>query len=263
MTPVDQSKSREISGAPSITVVDSYDEMSRRAADAVAETITAHPTGAITLPTGSTPLGMYQELVRRIEDGSVDFSGVQLFCLDDYLGQTPDDEASLTGWLKREFLDPGKLPAGNIHYIPTTADDPHAAAVAYESAIREHGGLELAVVGLGPNGHIAFNEPGSDPDAPTRVIELTQESRDQNAAYYEGKAEIPQQAITMGLGTILSARRIVMIVSGKAKAGIVKQTLEGPMTSDVPGSWMRLAGDRLEVLLDAGAASELSDAPDQ
>jgi glucosamine-6-phosphate deaminase len=257
MTSVDQSRSREISGVPSISVLDTYAELSKRAAEAVVETIAARPVSAVTVPTGSTPLGMYQELVRRIEDGSADFAGVQIFCLDDYLGQTPEDQASLTGWLKREFLDPGRIPAGNIHYIPTTADDPHAAAARYEDEMREHGGLELAVVGLGPNGHVAFNEPGSDPDSRTRVVDLTEESRDQNAAYYEGEAEIPRQAITMGLGTILSARRIVMIVSGAAKAGIVRQALEGPMTSDVPGSWMRLAGSRLEVLLDAEAASAL------
>jgi glucosamine-6-phosphate deaminase len=260
MTSVDQSQSREINGMPSITVLGTYDELSRRAADAVVETISAHPASAITVPTGSTPLGMYQELVRRIEDGAADFAGVQIFCLDDYLGQTPEDQASLTGWLKREFLDPGRIPAGNIHYIPTTADDPHAAAEQYEDDIRDHGGLELAVVGLGPNGHVAFNEPGSDPDSRTRVVGLTEESRDQNAAYYEGNAQIPQRAITMGLGTILTARRIVMIVSGAAKADIVRHALEGPMTSDVPGSWMRLAGSKLEVLLDADAASALSGA---
>ena len=258
MTSVDQAGSCEISGSPSLTVVETYEKMSQRAADVVVETITAHPTGSITVPTGSTPLGMYQELVRRIHAGTADFSGVHIFCLDDYLGQTPDDTASLTGWLVREFLTPGEIPAANIHYIPTSADDPHAAAAQYEADIREHGGLELAVVGLGPNGHVAFNEPGSDPDAPTRVVDLTQESRDQNAAYYEGQPEIPAQAITMGLGTILSARRILLIVSGKAKAGIVRETLEGPLTADVPGSWLRLAGSRLEVLLDTAAASELT-----
>jgi len=258
MTSVEHAGSREIGGSPSLTVVETYDELSQRAADVVTETIATHPASAITVPTGSTPLGMYQELVRRIQAGTADFSGVHIFCLDDYLGQAPDDEASLTGWLIREFLEPGQIPAGNIHYIPTTADDPHAAAARYEEEIRERGGLELAVVGLGPNGHVAFNEPGSDPDARTRVVDLTPESREQNAAYYEGEPEIPPRAITMGLGTILAARRILLIVSGAAKAGIVRQTLEGPMTSDVPGSWLRLAGSRLEVLLDKDAASELS-----
>lgn len=242
---------------PTITVVDDYDAMSRRAADVVVETIRTDPTAAITVPTGSTPAGMYEELVRRIADGAADFSQIQIFCLDDYLGTTPEDEANLTKLLIAEFLKPGNIPDENVHYIPTMADDPHAAAEAYEQAIDDAGGLALAVVGLGTNGHIAFNEPGSPADARTRVIDLTQESRDQNAAYYGEGAVVPEQAITMGLGTILAARKIVLIASGDGKADIVREVLKGPMTSDVPGSWLRLAGDRLEVVLDKAAASAL------
>lgn len=244
--------------APTVTVVDDYDAMSRRAADVVVETVRAKPTAVITVPTGSTPGGMYKELVERINAGTVDVSQVRIFCLDDYLGTTPEDEASLTKLLIRDFLRPAKIADENVHYIPTKADDPHAAAEEYEQAITDAGGLEVAVVGLGPNGHIAFNEPGSDADARTRVVDLTQESRDQNAAYYGEGAFIPEQAITMGLGTILAARRILMIVSGEAKADIVREVLEGPMTSDVPGSWLRLAGERLEVVLDKDAASALT-----
>ncbi len=245
-------------GTPTLTVVRDYEAMSCRAADVVVQAIQAHPDGAITVPTGSTPSGMYQELVDRIHRGDADFSRVQIFCLDDYLGQTPEDEASLTKLLIQEFLEPGDIPAENVHFIPTTTADPHAAAEQYEREIVEAGGLELAVVGLGPNGHIAFNEPGSGPDTRTRVIDLTQESRDQNAAYYEG-AEIPAQAITMGLGTILGAKRILMIVSGQSKSEIVRETLTGPMTSDVPGSWLQLAGARLEVVMDKDAASALKE----
>jgi glucosamine-6-phosphate deaminase len=246
----------EAVSSPKVTVVADYDAMSMRAADVVTELVRTNPAAAITVPTGSTPVGMYEELVRRIKAGELDFSHVTIFCLDDYLGQTPDDEASLTKLLKQDFLDPAGIPDENVRYMPTTADDPHAAAVAYEEAIREAGGLDLAVVGLGPNGHVAFNEPGSGPDARTRVIDLTLESRDQNAAYYDG-AEIPAQAMTMGLGTIIGSRRIVMIVSGDEKAEITRDMLQGEMTSDLPGSWLRLAEDRLEVVLDKDAASAL------
>lgn len=242
---------------PAVTIVEDYDAMSVRAADVIAETIRANPSCAITVPTGSTPVGMYAELVRRVNAGELDVSSVTIFCLDDYLGRTPSDDASLTKLLKQEFLDPAGIPDEHVHYMPTLAEDPDAAAEAYEAAIREAGGLALAVVGLGPNGHVAFNEPGSGPDTRTRVINLTQESRDQNAAYYEG-ASIPDKAITMGLATVLEAGRIVMIVSGASKAGIVHQMLHGEMTSDLPGSWLRLAGDRLEVVLDRDAASGLT-----
>lgn len=244
-------------GKPKISIVDDYDAMSILAADRVAEVITAYPDAAITVPTGSTPAGMYAELVRRIQSGELDASRARIFCLDDYLGQTPEDEASLTKLLLREFLEPAGIPMENVHFIPTVSDEPHAAVVQYEADIAAAGGLKLAVIGLGPNGHVAFNEPGSGPDTRTRVVDLTRESREQNAAYYEG-AEIPEQAITMGIGTILGAERIVMIVSGEGKAGIVGEMVKGPMTNDLPGSWIGQAGERAELIVDRAAAAELS-----
>lgn len=246
------------SGRYSLTVVDDYAQLSGLAADAVSETLARKPGAALTLPTGDTPLGMYRELVRRIDAGELDFSQAQFFCLDDYLGATPEHEASLTRWLKQVFLDPANLPAEHIHYVPTTATDTAAAAAGYDQAIADCGGLELAVVGLGPNGHIGFNEPGSGPDDPTRVVDLQAATRAQSAAYWDGHADIPAQAMTMGLGTVLQAKRIVLIVSGTGKAEIVRKSLEGPETTDVPGSFLRRAGSRLEVILDPGAASDLA-----
>lgn len=236
-----------------------YAAMSRLAADAVADTIQSNPGAAITLPTGETPRGMYQELVSRIGNGNLDFSRLQLFCLDDYLGKKITDEASLTGWLNDVFLEPGRIPRANTHFIPTIDPDPQSAAAEYDRDIRSAGGLELAVVGIGLNGHVGFNEPGSAPDSRTRVVDLTPVSREQNAAYYQGDQTIPKQAITMGLGTILEARRIVLIVSGPSKADILRQALEGPITIDVPASHLRSAGDRLDVIADADAAELLSD----
>ena len=241
-----------------LSVVESYREMSKQAADAVQETLERDSDAAITMPTGSTPVGMYEELVRRIRAGTLDMSQAHIFCLDDYLGQSRDDEASLTRWLFDVFLTPAGIPEEHIHLVPATANDPEAAAAAYEAELAELGGLELAVVGLGPNGHVAFNEPGSAPDSRTRVIDLTPESRDQSAAYWEGDTEIPAQAMTMGLGTILSARRIVLIVSGEAKADIVRRSLDVEPTPDVPGSWLQRAEDRLHVILDREAAGALS-----
>lgn len=243
-------------GKPRITVVDTYDAMSKLAANRVAEVIRVSPNAAITVPTGSTPKGMYEELVRRITSGELDASGVQIFCLDDYLGQTPEDDASLTKLLLRDFLEPANIPLHNVHFIPTITDDPHSAAREYEAAIEAAGGLKLAVIGLGPNGHVAFNEPGSGPDTRTRIVDLTPESRDQNAAYYED-AEIPEHAITMGIGTILDAENIVMIVSGGAKAEIVGEMVNGPMTDDLPGSWIGLAGPRAELIVDKDAAARI------
>jgi glucosamine-6-phosphate deaminase len=239
-------------------VASSYDEMSRLAADIVTRVIEEHPGSAITLPTGETPRGMFEELTRRIERGDLDFSTIHLFCLDDYLGKGIDDEASLTAWLDEVFLTPNNLHGDNIHLIPSLAADPGTAAADYERAISELGGLKLAVVGLGPNGHIGFNEPGSAIDSRTRVVDLTDESRDQNAAYYAGDQTIPDKAITMGLGTILEADVVVLIVSGSSKAGILQAALEGPITSAVPGSFLRTLGERLIVIVDKEAASSLA-----
>lgn len=239
-----------------ITVVDDYDALSLQAAERVADVVRANPNGAITVPTGSTPSGMYKELARMITSGELDFSGVQIFCLDDYLGQTPEDEASLTKLLLRDFLVPANIPMENVHFIPTMADDPQAATTEYEAEIEAAGGLKLAVIGLGPNGHVAFNEPGSGPETRTRIVDLTRESRDQNAAYYEG-AEIPEQAISMGIGTILDAERVVMIVSGEAKAEIVGEMVNGEMTNDLPGSWIRQKGEQAELIVDKSAASKI------
>lgn len=241
-----------------VAVADDYAQLSDMAANVVSETLARTPAAALTLPTGDTPLGMYRELVRRIDASELDFSQAQFFCLDDYLGATPEHEASLTRWLKAVFLDPGHLPAANVHYVPTTAADPVTAAAGYDQAIADCGGLELAVVGLGPNGHIGFNEPGSGPDDPTRVVDLQAATRAQSAAYWDGHADIPAQAMTMGLGTILKAKRIVLIVSGEGKAEIVRKSLEDPETLEVPGSFLRRAGARLEVILDPGSASALT-----
>lgn len=244
-------------GAFSLAVVDTYDELTDMATDIVQETVARKPNAAITVPTGSTPLSMYQSLVKRVKSGLLDLQQVQIFCLDDYLGQTRQDEASLTRWLFDVFLEPAGIPESHIHQLPTMADDPSAAAVGYEAELAEAGGLDLAVVGLGLNGHIAFNEPGSSPSSRTRVVGLTEKSRDQSAAYWDGNATIPEKAMTMGIGTVLSAKALVLIVSGSEKAEVVRKSLQEPPSLDVPGSWLQTAGDRLHVIVDGGAASAL------
>jgi glucosamine-6-phosphate deaminase len=187
----------------------------------------------------------------------VDFRNTQVFCLDDYLGKTRDDTASLTRWLYDVFLTPAAIGDEHIHRLPTTSAHPAEAADRYDKTIVESGGLDLAVIGIGPNGHIAFNEPGSAPNSRTRVVDLTEKSRNQSAEYWEGSAVIPEQAMTMGLGTILDARKLVLIASGSEKADMVRRALEEPPTLEVPGSWLQTAGSRLHVILDRDASRAL------
>jgi glucosamine-6-phosphate deaminase len=233
-----------------------YDRMSRAAAEIVAATVRGNPGAAISVPTGSTPVGMFQELAGMVERGELDFGQTHLFCLDEYVGVAPDEPNSLTGWLYEHFLTPARVPKGNIHTLPAIADDLAAAATRYEADIIAVGGLELAVLGLGGNGHIAYNEPGSPGDSRTRVVDLTPESLAQAAGYFEGRT-VPTRAITVGIGTLLDARHIVLIVSGESKAEVLHASLRGPQTPELPASFLQRASDRLTVIADDAAAARL------
>ncbi|MGI9253121.1 MAG: glucosamine-6-phosphate deaminase [Thermomicrobiales bacterium] len=244
--------------SPTITVLTDPAAVASAAADIVASTVAAKPDAVIALPTGSTPLPLFRELHARIERGDLDLSRVRLFCLDEYVGATPDDPNSLIGWLQTAFIDRSGIHEENIIRVPAAAVDPDAAALNYERALRDVGGLDLAVLGLGPNGHIAYNEPGSAADSRTRTLDLTPQSIAQAEAYWKPGVATPHRAITMGVATLLESRRILLIVTGAAKAGMLRRSLEEPMTADVPASWLRLAGARTEVIADVPAATGLA-----
>lgn len=239
-----------------VVTVPDYDAMSLAAAEIVAQTVKDHPGTAISVPTGSTPVGMFDELIRRVEVGTLSFNTIQLFCLDEYVGVTAESPNSLTGWLKSAFLDRSQIPAANVHTLPSMASDLDAAAARYEGEIAAAGGLELAVLGLGGNGHIAYNEPGSAGDSRTRVLDLTPESIAQARGYFAGR-DVPTRAISVGVGTLLEARQIVLIVSGAAKAEVLERALHGPQTAALPASFLQRASDRVTVIADSAAASRL------
>ena len=240
-----------------LTIVPDAGTMSEAAADFVAETVAAKPGAVVSFPTGSTPLGMFDLLAARTARGELDLSRIELFCLDEYVGVSADDPNSLTGWLQRALIDRVGIPADHVHPLPATASDVGAAAERYERELAALGGLDLAILGLGPNGHIAYNEPGSTADSRTRVVRLTPGSIAQAAAYWYGAVDIPGTAVTIGVATLLEARSIVLLVSGHAKADMLRRTLQEPMSADVPASWLRKAGPRLRIVADEAAASEL------
>lgn len=240
-----------------LRVVPTADDVARTAADIVTGVVAAKPDAVLALPTGSTPLGMFKELVRRIRAGEADFSRVTFFCLDEYLGVSRDDPNSLTGWLFHEFFEPARIDPDQVNTVPSEPSDPVAEAAAYEAKLAAAGGLDLAVLGIGENGHIAFNEPGSSVESRTRVLELTPESQDQAAAYWQGVFPAPTQAMTIGVATILDAGQILLIATGEAKAPILHRALRGPITNDVPASHLRTAPEKLTVLIDQAAASAL------
>jgi glucosamine-6-phosphate deaminase len=246
-----------MTATPKLQIVADYAEMSRAAAQTVAGTIERDPRIAISVPTGDTPVGMFDELATMVAAGTLSFAETDIFCLDEYVGASPSDANSLTGWLKNAFLDRIDVPASKIHMLPSTADDLEAAAASYEAEIASLGGLELAVIGLGPNGHIAYNEPGSPPDSRTRVISLTPESIAQASGYFHGRS-VRTEAMTVGVATILEARHIVLMVSGASKADMLYRTLREAPTPDVPASFLQTAKNPVLVIADRASAARLS-----
>ena len=231
---------------------------SKSAADIVSNTLLSKPDAAISFPTGATPLGMFDVLAARAARRELDFSGVAIYCLDEYVGVTVEDPISLTRWLREALLDRIGIKPDQLRTLPVTANDLVDSATEFDGAISTRGGLDLAILGLGPNGHIGYNEPGSNADSRTRVIALTAESRCQASAYWEGSLAIPDQAMTMGVGTLLESKQIVLLVTGEAKADMLRRTLQEPMSADVPASWLRIAGPRLTIIADEAAASGLT-----
>lgn len=236
-----------------LIVADDYDGVSRLAADVVAETLVAKPGAAIVVATGETPMGLYSELTARRERGDIDTSRLRAFQLDEYLGLPDDDRRSLYGWMRRSFLDPLAISPERVVRLPGDTPDPDAACRAYEEAVASCGGIDLAILGLGPNGHLGFNEPPVGPDAPTRVVALTEESVESNARYWGGRDEVPRQALTAGMTVLLAARRTLLVVSGTHKREILRQARHGPVSPQVPASYLQQSSN-VTVVADRAAS---------
>jgi glucosamine-6-phosphate deaminase len=226
-------------------------------ADRLGTLLAGNPRPVITFPTGSTMLPVYQEIVARSQAGQLDLRGVQVIQLDEYAGVDDDTEASFRAWLHEHLLDPTGIT--RFHTLP--AHDPTPAALAeYEQAIRSYGGVDLAILGIGGNGHIAFNEPGSPADSRTRVVELDLRTRQANERYWtDADAFVPTRAVTQGIGTIMEARSVLLIATGKEKAGILHAALNGPVSEQVPASLVR-CHEHAEILADSAANPAAADA---
>lgn len=226
------------------------------AADLVQQCLERKPAAVIGFPTGNTPLPLYRELLRRQKQGQIDLSQLRPVMLDDYLGASANDPISFHNWLRREFFDPAGIPASQIWRIPTGPEGIGQACRRYEEGLAERGGVDLQLLGLGLNGHIGFNEPGSPAESRTRVVRLTPTTTAANAVYWNDPAKVPAFGVTMGIGTILEARSIGLLVSGSSKAAILRATLLGPITTEVPASFLRRM-KQVHVIADEAAASQL------
>src|SRR5947209_8319313 len=211
-------------------------EMSRAAALEVAHVLNAKPDAVLGMATGSTPLGLYQELVKMHRRGELDFSHVTTFNLDEYVGLPVTHPQSYHQFMHEHFFRHINIPPQNIH-IPSGTTTNYAAFCAwYEQRIVECGGIDLQVLGIGCDRHIAFNEPGSSLSSRTRLKTLAKSTIDDNARFFKDRAEVPIYAITMGVGTILEARKLLLLASGRKKADAVAAAVEGPITSMVTAS---------------------------
>ena len=227
-----------------------------KAAQFVLERVVAKRECVLGLPTGGTPLGMYAELAKAVRGGRADFSRVTTFNLDEYCGLPAGDPQSYREFMRVNFYEPCKLASANARIPDGNAADPAAEAPAYEAAIRAAGGIDLQVLGIGHNGHIGFNEPGTPADSRTHVVALTEQTRQANARFFASIDDVPTRAITMGLQTILEAREILLLANGKDKAQIVAAALRGPVCVENPASFLQ-RHPRLTVIVDAAAAGLL------
>lgn len=251
-----------------IIVRENYDEVSRHTAALIAELIRRKPECVIGFATGGTPIGTYKELIRLHKEEGLDFSGVKTFNLDEYLGIGLDlskpysMDQSYARFMHEELFSHINVKKENIHIPDGLTKNPEEFCRLYEEEIKKAGGIDLQILGIGGDGHWAFNEPGSSFTSRTRVEILTQQTIDDNyEAFYKKagvpKEEMPHFALTMGIATILEAKSAVMLVTGSKKADIIAKALKGPVTADVPASAIQLYKGDATVILDKDAAAKL------
>ena len=233
------------------------DALADRAAALVAEQIRRKPSSVIGFATGSTPLGLYRRLVDLHRRTGLDFSKITGFNLDEYVGLPPTHPQSYHHFMWSNLFDHLNVSESRIYLPHSQPEDIDAFCEWYEGQIAAAGGLDLQILGIGTNGHLAFNEPGSSLGSRTRIKTLTDATVEANARFFDDPAEVPRYAITMGIGTIMDARRLLLLAAGEAKAEAIRMTLEGPITAMVPATIVQWH-PHARVLIDEAAASRLA-----
>ena len=236
-----------------------YDHASRVAANIISAQVIMKPDCVLGLATGSTPIGTYEQLIRWYEKGDLDFSKVHSINLDEYKGLTPGDEQSYRYFMNTHLFDSINIDKSNTFVPDGTEPDSEKACKAYDEIIRSHGGVDLQILGMGHNGHIGFNEPGSDFAKGTHCVQLAESTISANARFFASMDDVPKEAYTMGVGSIMQAKKIMVIVSGEDKKDIVKKAFLGPITPEVPASVLQLHND-VVLVGDEAALSEYNKA---
>lgn len=216
--------------------VNTYEEMSEVAANIFSKQIQEKPDSILGLATGGSPVGMYKELVKRHQAGRLSFKNIQTFNLDEYVGLVKTSPASYWTFMHENLFNFVDIQPENIHLPNGKATDLTAECVAYDERIKEAGGIDLQLLGIGVNGHIGFNEPGTPFDSMTNIVELTESTRTENAIYFNDPSEVPTHAITMGIQSIMKAKEIVLIAFGEKKLDAIEKLKSGHVTEEFPAS---------------------------
>jgi len=240
-----------------VIVVKSPEEMGKEAAAIIAKGMRSEPHYVLGLATGSTPVPLYKDLIRRHKEEGLDFSTTITFNLDEYIGLPPTHDQSYRYFMDEHLFNDVNINKLNTHVPDGMAEDIEAHCSAYERMIENVGGIDCQVLGVGGNGHIAFNEPGSSLGSRTRAVDLTDETIRDNSRFFKSIDEVPKRAITMGIGTVLEAEKILVLASGANKARAVAAALEGPVSVKVPSSALQLHPD-VTYIVTENAASGLT-----
>jgi len=239
-----------------VVILNGSKQIGKLAADAIEELLRRKPDAVLGLATGSSPLPVYDELAARHERDGLDFSRASGFALDEYVGLPAGHPESYREVIRREFTNRVNIAPENVHGPDGTATDILAACRAYEESITAAGGIDLQLLGVGTDGHIGFNEPGSSFASRTRIKSLIEQTRRDNARFFGSLAEVPHHVLTQGRGTIMDARHVFLVATGAQKAQAVREFVEGPVSAICPASVLQFH-PHATVLLDEAAASAL------
>lgn len=220
-----------------------YEEMSLKAAGLLAAQVLAKPDSVLGLATGSSPIGLYDNLIRWYKEGLLDFSGIESFNLDEYVNIDRSNDQSYYYFMHEHLFDHINIPQDKTHVLNGKNPDVEGECLSYDQMIMDRGGIDLQLLGLGHDGHIAFNEPTDHFPDHTHIVDLNERTIEANARFFASADDVPRQAYTMGIGMIMRARKIVLVVSGEDKAEAVKQCFAGPVRPEVPGSILQFHPD--------------------
>lgn len=233
-----------------------YKDLSHKAANIIAAQMILKPDCTLGLATGSSPVGTYEQLIERFKDGDLDFSRITSVNLDEYKGLAPDNDQSYRYFMNTNLFNHVNIDKAHTFVPDGLEPDAEKACREYDEIIENVGGIDLQLLGLGHNGHIGFNEPADSFSKGTNCVDLTESTIEANKRFFESEADVPRQAYTMGIRTIMLAKKILVVVSGKDKAEILKKVVCGPVTPEVPASVLQLHPD-VTIVADSEACSLL------